>query len=148
MLTSIQTQPKCFGSAQLLRSGRNTMSLCTFNRFRARKAVRQSKQGSLSASSDAIFSEQINTGVKLAGGHVTAWFEDEPGNLSEETKDETTVEVSLTQVRHVTFRPHAANHVLLPFPLTEHALHRGCRATASWTTSALQTSHTETKVSV
>ncbi len=43
--------------------------------------------------------QKINAGVKSAGGQVTAWFEDEPGSLSEETKDETTADVALTQVR-------------------------------------------------
>lgn len=42
---------------------------------------------------------KINAGVKSAGGQVTARFEDEPGFLSGETSDETTVNVTLTQVR-------------------------------------------------
>lgn len=42
---------------------------------------------------------QINTGAKSAGAQATAWYEDEPGNLSEETSDETVVDVALTQVR-------------------------------------------------
>lgn len=42
---------------------------------------------------------QINTGTKSAGAQVTAWYEDEPGNLSEETSDKTVVDVALKQVR-------------------------------------------------
>lgn len=49
---------------------------------------------------------KINTGVKSAGGQVAAWFENDPGDLSGETSDKTTVNVTLTQVRS---RP-AARH--------------------------------------
>ncbi|CAM9230892.1 unnamed protein product [Scytosiphon promiscuus] len=49
------------------------------------------------AFSSAVGQTEINTGVKSAGGQVTAWFEGEPGALSEETRDETMAEIVLVQ---------------------------------------------------
>ncbi|CAM9245227.1 unnamed protein product [Ectocarpus sp. 13 AM-2016] len=47
--------------------------------------------------SSAVDQTEINTGTKSAGAQVTAWYEGEPGNLSEETSDETMVDVVLKQ---------------------------------------------------
>lgn len=54
---------------------------------------------------------KINAGLKSAGGQVTVWFEGEPGELSEETNDETAADVTLTQVRYTPLgTPHRGTH--------------------------------------
>lgn len=44
---------------------------------------------------------QINAATKSVGASASAWFEDEPGDLSHETTDSTTAQTALIQVRSV-----------------------------------------------